>query len=319
MTVPALTIDLASGVHAWSRVRLHAERVLADAGVEHPRAEARWMVERAGGAPAAGSPAPGRAVRFLVEMLGRRVAGEPLQYVLGRWSFRHLELFVDRRALIPRPETEVTAEVALEEAERLGLRRGSSGGRAVGGHDDVVVDLGTGSGPLALALADELPDAQVWATDVSEGALALARANLALVGLAASRVRLARGSWFEALPELLRGHVRLVVSNPPYVAEHELPALPPEVRDHEPRVALVSGPRGTEALDAVVLGSAAWLDRGGTLVCELAPSRVHAAVAMADAAGFAEAFVRPDLTGRDRVLVARRRAGPTPQRRGAAS
>ena len=133
--------------------------------------------------------------------------------------------------------------------------RWSSSARVRGPHDHwgggttsfTVADLGTGSGAIALALASELPDAEVWATDVSDDALAVARANLAGVGSVATRVRLERGSWFEALPPELRGALRLVVSNPPYVAEHEVVELPADVADWEPRDALVSGPSGLEA------------------------------------------------------------------------
>ena len=175
------------------------------------------------------------------EMVRRRVAGEPLQYVLGGWEFRGLDLFVDHRVLIPRPETEYVVEVALEEAERSGLRRSR---RAVALVEPeapaAVADIGTGSGAIALALEAELADVEVWATDVSEDALAVARANVA--GCAATRVRIAAaGVWFEPLPERLRGSLRLIVSNPPYVAEHEVAELPQEVAGHEPRGALVAG------------------------------------------------------------------------------
>ena len=173
-------------------------------------------------------------------------SGEPLQYVLGRWQFLGLDLLVDRRVLVPRPETEVVAQ----DRDRRG-RRGSARGRAP--HDPwgggatafAVADLGTGSGALALALARELPDAAVWATDVSDDALAVARANLAGVGsrrdTGAPRAR-ARGS--TRCRSSSAACLRLVVSNPPYVAEHEVPDLPRDVADWEPRDALVSGPSG---------------------------------------------------------------------------
>jgi len=156
----------------------------------------------------------------------RRESGEPLQYVLGSWAFRSLELMVDPRVLIPRPETEQVVEVALGEIRRH--RR------------PVVADLGTGSGAIALSVVAEVAGAQVWATDTSEAALAVARANLAgLAGMAATRVRLARGSWFSALPAELRGRLSVVVSNPPYVADAEVASLPAEVAEWEPREALV--------------------------------------------------------------------------------
>jgi release factor glutamine methyltransferase len=234
----------------------------------------------------------------------RREAGEPLAYVLGAWSFRGLDLLVDPRVLIPRPETEVVVEVALAEAERAGLRRGRRGPRL----DDApppafVADLGTGSGAIALALEAELPDVEVWATDASPDALAVARANIA--GCAAVGVRVALGSWFDALPAALRGRLSLVVSNPPYVAESERRQLPDEVAAHEPPTALFAGPTGLEALEVVVDGALGWLAPRGALVCELAPHQAEAVSARALERGYGAVEVLPDLSGRPRVLVAR--------------
>lgn len=314
MTNP-VAVDLAPGTYRWRDLRSHAVAVLGEVGVDNPVTEARWMVERvAGDEPVPDDdPAPARAVGHLVDMLEQRALGRPLQHVLGRWAFRRLELVVDHRALIPRVETEVVAEVALEEAVRMGARRGPThyGGAET---DTVVADLGTGSGVLALALVDELPNVEVWATDISGDALAVARANLAAVGLAASRVQLREGSWFDALPAELRGRVAVVVSNPPYVSEEEYGALPTEVRDHEPAEALVSGPTGLEAVEAIVLGAPEWLVPGGSLVLELAPHRAGPVRELAGGAGFVEVEVRPDLAGRERVLVARlpREAPPGP-------
>jgi release factor glutamine methyltransferase len=161
----------------------------------------------------------------------------------------------------------------------------------------------TGSGAIALALDAELPDVVVWATDVSADALDVARANIA--GCASTRVRTSMGSWFEALPDTLRGQLELIVSNPPYVAEVEVQALPGEVADFEPRTALVSGPTGREALEYLLEHAREWLVPEGSLVCELAPHQADAMVARARAASYAEAFVRTDLAGRPRVLVAR--------------
>ena len=260
--------------------------------------DARRIVERASGAEGAewvlalDQPAPRRAAEHLQAMVERRAAGEPLQYVLGRWGFRRLDLMVDRRVLIPRPETESVVDVAVVEARRLGPV-----------DPLVAVDLGTGSGAIALSLADELALARVWATDTSAGALAVASANLAGLGRAATRVRLAEGSWFGALPAGLRGQVHLIVANPPYVAEDE--DLPEEVARWEPREALVAGPRGLEAIEAIVAEAPAWLTRPGVLVLELAPHQAAEAVALPAAAGFSFVQVHRDLTGRDRVLVAR--------------
>jgi release factor glutamine methyltransferase len=297
-------------VPTWRDLRVDAERSLAGAGIENAPSEARWMVEHVSGFDAAelvtaeDEPVTARAAAQLDELIGRRTGGEPLQYVLGCWLFRGVELLVDPRVLIPRPETEVTAQVAIDEAVRLGARRGRPDPWAGAATTYAVADLGTGSGAVALALAGELPDAEVWGTDVSEEALAVARANVAGTGLPSTRVRLAGGSWFDALPHALRGRLRLVVSNPPYIAASEVAELPVELQ-HEPRRALVSGPTGMEAIEELASDAPAWLDTTGTFVCEIAPQRSEAAAKLATAAGFEEVLVRPDLTGRDRVLVAR--------------
>ena len=264
--------------------------------------------------------ADGRA--RLDALLERRRAGEPLQYVLGRWSFRGLELQVDHRVLIPRPETEIVAEVAIAEARRPRLA-GADGARPSGGATEAAVaaggpgatcavaDLGTGSGALALAFAAELPGAEVWATDVSPAALEVARGNLAAIApTAASRVHFAEGMWYEALPARLRGRLRVIVSNPPYVTEAEFADLPAEVRDHEPTGALVAGPTGRECLEHLVAGGFDWLEPGGALILELAPHQAAAMAATAGAAGYDAVAVHADLTGRDRVLVARRPVQP---------
>jgi len=244
------------------------------------------------------APAPHRSVAYVESMLERRAGGEPLQYVLGRWGFRRLDLLVDRRVLIPRPETEVVAGVAVEELRRLvptGARRPLP---------PLAVDIGTGSGAIALAVADEVPKARVWATDVSADALAVARANLAGTGsLIGPRVRLLLGPWFDPLPPELRGRVDVVVSNPPYVAAGEW--LPDAVAGWEPAEALVAGPTGLEGIEAVVTGAVGWLARPGSLVVELAPHQADEAARVARRAGFDDVAVADDLTGRSRVLLGR--------------
>lgn len=247
-----------------------------------------------------------RAVSELDALLARRTSGEPIQYVLGAWSFCGLDLMVDPRVLIPRPETEVVAQIAIAEVERLGERVGPPDPWAGGHTHYAVVDLGTGSGALAIALANSLPDAEVWATDASEAALTVARANVAAAGSVATRLRVATGSWFDALPNEYRGGLRLIVANPPYIAEHEV--LPASVAEWEPTGALYAGPTGLEALEHLIGAAPEWLDAAGTLVLELAPHQAGPATELARAAGFAEVGVRPDLAGHDRALVARLRA-----------
>lgn len=275
----------------WAVLFRRADAVLED------RQVARWLVEDASGGRfphVLDELVAERAGLYFESMLSRRAQGEPLQYVLGHWSFRRLDLMVDRRVLIPRPETEVVVDIALAE-----LRRTGDG-------PVTAADLGTGSGAIALSLALERPNAQVWATDISEDALAVASANLAGLGAAAGgRARFVQGSWWSALPGELEGALDLVVSNPPYISAPELAELPAEVRDFEPRGALVPGPTGLEALAQVIAGAPSWLTSSGSLVCELAPHQAAEAREMARVAGFADAFVRRDLAGRDRALVAR--------------
>ncbi len=235
-----------------------------------------------------------RVVSALDSMVERRLAGEPLQYVLGRWAFRTLDLMVDRRVLIPRPETEVVAGCAIGEVDRA---------RERGAEPVVVVDLGTGSGAIALSVADERERSEVWASEVSADALAVARANLAGVGRAATRVRLVQGSWFEPLPPELLGAVHVVVSNPPYVSSSE--ELPAEVLDWEPAGALFAGARGTEALEHIISEAPRWLAPGGSVVLEMAPHQAPEVSALASKAGFASVEVVDDLAGRSRVLLAR--------------
>jgi release factor glutamine methyltransferase len=260
--------------------------------------EARRLVERASGNEGSDymlgldDAVSARARPFFMDMVERRAAGEPLQYVLGRWGFRRLDLYVDRRVLIPRPETEMVVQVALAELAALSVPK------------PTVVDLGTGSGAIALSVAVEVPTAEVWATDRSADALAVARANLAGAGtFVAPRVRLLEGSWFDPLPPMLQGRVHVVVSNPPYVGSDE--ELPAEVEQWEPVEALRSGPEGLDDITAIVKEAPGWLARPGVLVVEIAPSQVGAVLDLASAAGFESAEVRKDLSGRDRMLVAR--------------
>jgi release factor glutamine methyltransferase len=289
--------DTATGGVAWQTLLDEAASRLAGAGIENAEQEARWLVQRASGLEGAElivgleEPASLRNATFFYDMLERRLRGEPLQYVLGRWGFRVLDLLIDDRVLIPRPETEALTQMALEECRRLDAR--------------LAVDLGTGSGAIALALAVEWTGIEVWATDVSPDALAVAQANVAGIGRIGTAVRLAEGSWYEALPAELGGAVDVIVSNPPYVADFEVEDLPDEVRAWEPLEALVSGPTGLEDIERIVADAPLWLAQPGSLLVEIAPHQAAEAEAMARAAGFGSAAVWPDLTGRDRILLAR--------------
>ncbi len=282
----------------WREWRAQGCQRLRDALVDDPDQEIRWIIEQATGRTAAAQagaldePATEREVRHFTDMVDRRVAGEPLQYVLGRWGFRTLDLLVDPRVLIPRPETEGVVALAIE---ALAAVNGPA----------IAVDLGTGSGAIALSLAAECwPHIELWATDVSIDALAVARANLAALGRRAAGVRLEAGSWYAALPPDLRGRVDVIVSNPPYVAASEL--LPAEVADWEPHAALVSGPGGLEHIEVIVNGAGEWLTAAGVVVVEIGETQGPAVVQLAAQNGFGRATVHPDLAGRPRVLVAQR-------------
>jgi release factor glutamine methyltransferase len=231
---------------------------------------------------------PGEQSR-LDALVGRRLAGEPLQYLEGRVPFGPVEVRVDRRALIPRPETEQLWEVAV------GLL-----GEA--GPGTPLVDVGTGSGALALALKAAFPTAPVYGTDVSPAALQLAGENAAAAGL---ELALLEGDLLDPLPAALRGRVEMIVSNPPYVSEADWAVLPDEIRLHEPREALVAGPEGTEVLARLADAAYWWLGVGGWLVCEIGETQGAAALGLFAAY---EREVRLDLAGRPRFLVARRGA-----------
>jgi release factor glutamine methyltransferase len=214
----------------------------------------------------------------LEDLVTRRERREPLAYVLGEWGFRRLTLSVDSRVLVPRPETEVVVERCLARLDGLDEPR--------------VLDVGTGSGAIALALADEHPGARVMAIDSAEDALEVARANALLTGLA---VELRTWDLFEGLPE---GPWDLVVSNPPYVRPEEIGTLAPEVREWEPRKALV----GVGATEAVARGARDVLRPAGVLVLEVGDGDAEPVAALLRELGYSDVRTARDLAGRDRVV-----------------
>ena len=227
---------------------------------------------------------------LFAELVRRRRAGEPLQYIEGTAAFGPFDLLVDERVLIPRPETEQLWELVDTVM--------------ADDHPRLVVDLCTGSGNLAIALSASFPDAVVHATDISWDALEVARQNVATTE---SRVTLHQGDLYEALPQELCGSVDLITANPPYVSEHDRHDLPSEVRDHEPAIALFAGPHGTDVLAGVIAGAAKWLRPGGVLVCEIGESQADAVLRLvAEAVPPMTGEVQRDLTSRDRFLLARK-------------
>ena len=225
-------------------------------------------------------------------LLRRRAKREPLQYILGRAAFRELDLEVDGRVLIPRPETEILLDEVLEWA---GVHAGT---QARG------LDLGTGSGAIALSLVLEGPFELVVATDSSQAALEVARRNAEVAGLS-EKLDFRLGSYFEPVPEAEL--FELVVSNPPYVAEGERASLEPEVREWEPCGALFAGPDGLAALRVIVAGAGMRLRPGGLLALEVGLGQSGRVVAMLEDTGeYVDVCVRRDLTGRERVVLGRR-------------
>lgn len=262
------------------------------------RNEALWMCRRASGTDATefaeiiDDPVTERAGSHLAHLVGRRRAGEPLQYVLGEWAFRRIEIMVDPRVLIPRPETEELLDHALGHLARH-----------AGPDAPVVVDLGTGSGAVGLSLLAESPvrDAVVWMTDVSPEALDVARANAAGLGIAGSGARFALGSWWDALPDDLRGRIDLVATNPPYVADDD-PEVADDVRRWEPHGALFAGHDGLDAIRAITAGAGDWLAPGAMLITEIGHRQGSAVAGLFAAAGLAEVRVIADSAGRDRFV-----------------
>jgi release factor glutamine methyltransferase len=245
-------------------------------------------------------PVGADAVAAYREAVRRRARREPLQYITGEAAFREITVRVDPRVLIPRPETEVLVGEVLAAVGAVGAGRGRGTG---GGGQITGVDMGTGSGAIALSLLVEGPFGRVVATDVSAGALEVAAANAASLGLE-ERLELRRGSVWEPIGEGERFHV--IVANPPYVMESERAALMPEVRDHEPEGALFGGADGLAVIRELVSGASSHLHAGGLLALEVGPTQAKAVAELMGGAGLVGARVVPDLAGRDRLVLARR-------------
>jgi release factor glutamine methyltransferase len=235
-----------------------------------------------------------RIVHTYDTIVDRRAAREPVQYIVGTQEFWGLTFTITPSVLIPRPETELVVEAALAALQ--------------GSVMPVIVDLCTGSGCIAVCLAREHPKSRLFALDRSEAALAVARENARRNGTAA-RIRFLVGDLFDPLGELdLGGRVDAITANPPYVRSDELASLQPEVRDFEPGMALIAGPRGTEIAERIIIGAPAYLRSGGTLIMEMGIGQADALrFAAADAGAYGAIEVLKDLAGIERVMVAQRK------------
>ncbi len=273
---------------------LHAAtRRLASAGADDARLEAEVLLAFASGADRAhllaslpDAVAPDSRRRF-ESLLARRLAHEPLAYILGHREFYAIDVACAAGALIPRPETEMLVELALDEVRERG------GGVRI-------VDVGTGSGAIAIAIAINTPDAHIVAIEASPEALALARRNVEQYGLQ-GRIELRQCDLLEGA-----GVLDVIVANLPYISEADWAALAPEIRDHEPREALVAGPTGTEVVERLLEQAPEHLPPGGVLAAEIGDTQAERVL---DAARRcfpgARSCVMKDLGGRDRMLVVR--------------
>jgi release factor glutamine methyltransferase len=293
-----VTAERAADAVTVSRVLEELVRTFSDHGVTEPVTEAReilsalldvprfWPIVNAGVELEA---ALHERARMAAE---RRARGAPLAYAVGRASFRHLTLDVDERVLIPRPETEQLVDLLLDEP---GLQPGG-----------IAIDIGTGSGAIAIALAAEGTYSRVYGTDISRDAIDVARHNAALCGpLLRSSVAFVHGSLLGPLGDL---RARVVVSNPPYIALSEAGSLPPSVRDWEPSVALYGGLDGMATTARLVREAAGALEPGGLLAIEVDARRASLAADLVGRdARFHRIRVELDLAGRERFVLARRR------------
>jgi release factor glutamine methyltransferase len=266
---------------------------IAAAGSETARLDAELLLAEATGwdrAQIAAEPEmrlPVGASREFAEMVRRRIRREPIAYILGRKGFRRIEVAVDRRVLIPRPETELLVEIAVELRTRAAL------------------DVGTGSGAIALAIADELPDAELTAIDVSIDPLRVAQSNVDRLGFG-ERVAVVERGVRSLPPSNPDGRpFDLLLANLPYVSDGEWETLSPEIHDYEPRDALVAGPSGLEAIQALSGQLATLDDRPPAVALEVGEGQAAMVIELVREAGYQEVEARRDLAGIERVVIGR--------------
>lgn len=294
--------QIAGGAVTIGDLTREGTELLLRAGIEQAGRETGWLLEHALRRPALdlmlndAQVVEGEGLRRAQALLARRANREPLQYLLGTQEFCGLEFEVEPGVLIPRPETELLVDAAVRCA---GMRPGA-------GRRPITVDLGTGSGCIAVSLAQRLPLAVLYATDCSAEALRVARRNAERHGVA-GQVTFVEGDWLTPLePHGLSGRVDVVVSNPPYIAEREWEGLQPEVRLFEPRIALAGGEDGLALYRRLVPDAADFLDAAGWLIMEVGQGQVHPILALIEATGrYGAVEVRMDQGGIERVVCAR--------------
>lgn len=286
----------ATAARASTEVLHAAAARLASAGIESARLDAEVMMAEAAGlsraALIAGIVNPGAAALARFEaMVSRRLAHEPLAYIVGRREFFSLDFDLSPAVLIPRPETETVVECALD---FLSARPAAT-----------VLDLGTGSGAIAVALAVNAPDVRIVATDISQVSLEIAQGNARRHGCA-ERITFLRGDWYGALDHRWSGaQFDLIVSNPPYVSPDELGMLAPEVRKFEPRGALLSGGDSLTSYRRIAQSLGRWLERKGEVIVEVGSGQAPAVIEILRGAGCARSAVVRDLAGVERVVRSR--------------
>ncbi|MFM7125149.1 MAG: peptide chain release factor N(5)-glutamine methyltransferase [Actinomycetes bacterium] len=282
----------------WSEMLAEVTEQLENAN------EARWLCEHASGLDGEefrrshDEFVTTAMAKQLHDMVRRRLSGEPLQYVMKRWAFRHLDVFIDQRVLIPRPETELLVEVgiAIAKDQLQHMDRPLN-----------IVDLGTGSGVIGLSMAHELPlgKTQVWLTDQSSDALDVARGNVIGVGQKGGGVRLAHGNWWNALDDSLKGAIDIALCNPPYIAQDD-DEVASDVHAWEPHSALYADDNGLADIREVISGATTWLVNNGWLVLEIGYRQGDHVRALLENAGLVNVEIRRDLAGKDRIALAQR-------------
>ena len=281
----------ADGHITWRELWNHTAELVGD------RTVAKWLCETASGCDAREFDAEldelvsARSGLHLDAMIRRVLDGEPIQYVMGRWAFRHLDVMVDSRVLIPRPETELIVDHVLS---FLRLRP----------QPHAIADLGTGSGVIGLSLLHELPlgSADVWMTDASPDAIDVARANAAGIGRPAAKAHFAAGSWCDALPESMKQSFDVVVSNPPYIAVIDV-EVDASVVKHEPHSALFAGDDGLDDIRVLLSQAPAWLTHSGMFITEMGYTQADVVREDFVRAGFVNVETHNDLAGKPRFTA----------------